>query len=208
MAHFTDAHNNHEHSLIEHLQRPPATLILIASNLSDKNAFFALRSAGCLNSSSGSSSFDLSSRMATSESKADASLRDHVSKHAKRIIGSLPRINNRTRRLTEPLDPQQHPNFVYQLPNPTIATFDPLKLRSRELKPEHFYGIHSSLVVFAPSIYWNGQFQVCCPCCKKPAQAQGWNNDVRRICGLMGTMYLVGTRYRCVDCPGKHQHQM
>lgn len=135
--------------------------------------------------------------------KEDAALRDFIISFCKEIISSLPTINRRTRKLDKQLDPQQHPNFIYQLPNPTIATFDPLKLRCQELKPEQFYGIHSSVVIFAPSVYWNGQFQVCCPCCKRPAQLHGWNNDIRRICGLLGTFYLIGARYRCINCPGK-----
>jgi hypothetical protein len=141
--------------------------------------------------------------MAASEQREDASFREYVIQHCKGIISSLPPINKKTRNLQQQLDPKQHPNFIYQLPNPTIATFDPLKLKSRELKPEHFYGIHSQLVIFAPSHYWNGQFQVLCPCCKRPARLHGWTDDVRRVCGLIGTIYLVGARYKCEGCPGE-----
>lgn len=161
--------------------------------------------------SSGSSFSEQLSCMADSNAKEDAALRNHVAGIAKKVISSLPTINKKTRKLYQQLDPQQHPNFIYPLPNPTIAAFDPLKLRCQELKPEKFYAIHSSLVVFAPSVYWNGQFQVCCPCCKRPAQMHCWSDDVRRVCGLLGTYYLIGARYRCVGCPGKsallHDHQ-
>lgn len=142
--------------------------------------------------------------MAANEQKADAAFREHIVQRCKEIIRSLPSINRQTRKLNQLLDPKQHPNFIYQLPNPTIATFDPLRLKCRELKPEHFYGIHSLLVIFAPSHYWNGQFQVLCPCCKRPARLHGWTADVRRICGLLGTFYLVGARYKCEGCPGEH----
>eukprot|EP00878_Enallax_costatus_P021016 GHUV01022233.1.p1 GENE.GHUV01022233.1~~GHUV01022233.1.p1 ORF type:complete len:158 (-),score=35.12 GHUV01022233.1:100-573(-) len=141
--------------------------------------------------------------MAARKQEGDASFRKYVTQLSKDIINSLPPICKRTRLYKQQLDPKQHPNFIYQLPNPTIATFDPLTLKSQELKPEHFYGIHSQLVIFAPSHYWNGQFQVLCPCCKRPARLHGWNDDVRRVCGLLGTFYLIGARYKCEGCPGE-----
>jgi len=44
---------------------------------------------------------------------------------------------------------------------------------------------------------------VKCPLCSKKAGAHGWGNGLRRICGLYGTYYLIGTRHICRDCEGE-----
>jgi hypothetical protein len=116
---------------------------------------------------------------------------------------SLPKLNNRTSKLTKDLDPKQHPNFIYPLPNPTTAAFDPLKKGINNLKTAQFYLLNSCVVLWAPQIYFNHcNVKVCCPLCKKPAGPHGWSG-IRRICGLYGTYYLCGSRFICRDCDGK-----
>jgi hypothetical protein len=59
------------------------------------------------------------------------------------------------------------------------------------------------VVLWAPQIYFNHcNIKVCCPLCQKPASPHGWSDSIRRICGLYGTYYLCGSRFKCTDCAG------
>ena len=124
-------------------------------------------------------------------------LQRHVQQRANGVIKSLPKRNNKTRALGT-LDQHQHPNFLYFLPNPTIHTSGGVA----QLDPLTFQGLGSFLVVFAPDIYWDKLVTVCCPLCKKQASPHGWCPQLRRVCGLQHTYFVIGRRYRCDGCTG------
>lgn len=130
----------------------------------------------------------------------------YVTAFAQSTRSSLPSLNNRTGKLSTALDKARHPNFIYPLPNPTTAAFDPLKKGLNRIQPESFYGLNSQLVIWAPRIYFNhldDAAAVKCPLCSKNAGAHGWGNGLRRICGLYGTYYLIGTRHIWRNCEGE-----
>jgi hypothetical protein len=132
---------------------------------------------------------------------------EHVSDFAQRIRDSLPGLTNRGK-LKEPLNADRHGSFIYSLPNPTTAAwpFDPLKRGLNNLNPQPFYGLNSRLIIWAPKIYFNHLGEaaaVRCPLCDRIAHVLGWGKHLRRVCGLEGTFYLIGTRYACKDCPGE-----
>lgn len=134
----------------------------------------------------------------------------HVSDFAQRIRDSLPRLTNKGT-LKDPLDADRHGSFIYSLPNPTTAAwpFDPLKGSRRglnNLNPQAFYGLNTRLIIWAPKLYFNHLGEaaaVRCPLCDRIAHVLGWGRHLRRVCGLEGTFYLIGTRYICKNCPGE-----
>lgn len=114
----------------------------------------------------------------------------------KRIIGSLPKRNNRSGHFKSALNPQEHPNFIYPLPNPTIHSSNAVG----KLDPLQFQAMGAQLVVLAPDIYWDKLVTVRCPLCKEPANPHGWCPQLRRVCGLHHTYFVLGRRYSCRDC--------
>jgi hypothetical protein len=88
--------------------------------------------------------------------------------------GSLPKLHNRTGKLKKRFDSKQHPNFIYQLPNPTTAAFDPSRKGLNSLKPASFYLLNSCVVLWAPRIYFNHcNIKGRCHLCQKPASPHG-----------------------------------
>jgi hypothetical protein len=81
------------------------------------------------------------------------------------------------------------------------------------LNPQPFYGVNTRLIRSAPRIYFNylGEAAAvrCLLCNRTPhvfgwgKHLFGWGKHLRRVCGLRGTFYLIGTRYACKDCPGE-----
>jgi hypothetical protein len=128
--------------------------------------------------------------------KAEKSVKDFTEK----LIKKLPKINNKTRNRA-PLDKLQNPDFIYQLPNPTIqhgnAAPDITKLDANA-----FLLLGSQVVLFGPDIFWGKLVQIRCPLCKEPAAPHGWCKEVRRVCGLHCTYFVAGRRYKCVGCRG------
>lgn len=128
---------------------------------------------------------------------ASQTVQKYAQDYAFAKIKTLPKRNNRTGKLGD-LDRNQHPDFIYPLPNPTIHGLGAVS----RLDPTKFQGLGSYVVVFAPDIYWDRHVTVCCPLCNQPAKPHGWCNNVRRVVGIQHTYYVVGRRYRCQDCAG------
>lgn len=125
-----------------------------------------------------------------------------VRKFAEIKIKSLPKLNNRTSSRPA-INQQQHPDFIYPLPNPTLVHDKPLGIKS--LDPECFELLGSKLVLFGPDIYWFGLVLVRCPLCNEPAAPHGWCKQIRRVFALHNTYFLAGRRFKCVDCKGGWQ---
>lgn len=123
-----------------------------------------------------------------------------ISKFAEDTIKSLPGLNNRTSK-RKPLSPEQHPDFVYRCPNPTLV-FSDAAVDISKLDPEAFALIGSMLILFGPDIYWPGLVRVSCPLCGEAASPHGWCKTLRRIKSLRTTYFLAGRRYKCKDCKG------
>ena len=135
-------------------------------------------------------------------------LQRRVQAYAQGVIERFPKRNNKTGRLKDKLDPNQHPNFLYPMPNPTIHASGGVA----QLDPLDFQGLGSFLVVFAPDMYWDQLVTVRCPLCEQKASPHGWCPQLRRVCGLQHTYFVIGRRYRCDGCTGErgmqhHHHQ-
>ena len=126
-----------------------------------------------------------------------------IAELAQKLINSLPKINNKTRK-RKAFDTDQrllHSDFIYPCPNPTIVHGDAVGDVSK-LDPEAFELMGSKLILFGPDIYWGGLVQIKCPLCNESAAPHGWCKTVRRVKGLHQTFLLVGRRYKCVGCRG------
>lgn len=128
-------------------------------------------------------------------------LQNLVTSYAEKIKKQLPKRNNRTGLLKSPLNQEQHPNFIYSLPNPTIHGSKGGSVAN--LDPAVFQGLGAFLVVFAPDIFWAKLVGVKCPLCKGEAKPHGWCPQLRRVCGLDHTYFVLGRRYKCRGCPGE-----
>jgi hypothetical protein len=107
--------------------------------------------------------------------------------------------------LKKALDKQKHKNFIYPLPNPTTVAFTPLRKGLNSLDPVKYYGLHSCLVHWDPQVHFNHcSIDIRCPLCGRKAHRKQRTDSIRRICGLQGTLYLVGHRYECRQCPGEY----
>jgi len=126
-----------------------------------------------------------------------------IKEFAENLIKSLPKRNNKTgkRKAFDPDQRQQHPDFIYPCPNPTIA-YDDAGVDIRQLDPEAFDLVGSKLILFGPDIFWGGLVEVRCPLCNEAAAPHGWCPTLRRVKALHHTYFLVGRRYKCVDCAG------
>jgi hypothetical protein len=126
-----------------------------------------------------------------------------IQKFAEDIISSLPKVNNKTskRKAFTPEQVLQHPDFVYPCPNPTIVHSD-TAVDISKLDPEAFDLIGSKIILFGPDIFWHGLVRITCPLCGENAAPHGWCKTLRRVKGLSHTFFLVGRRYKCVDCKG------
>lgn len=129
-----------------------------------------------------------------------------IKQFAEDKIRSLPKLNNRTskRQPFSQLQVQQHPDFVYPCPNPTLVYKD-AAIDISKLDPEAFDLIGSKLILFGPDIFWSGLVLVCCPLCGEAAAPHGWCKTLRRVKGLHTTYFLAGRRYKCVGCTGECQ---
>lgn len=126
-----------------------------------------------------------------------------IQKFAEDIISSLPKVNNKTskRKAFTPEQVLHHPDFVYPCPNPTIVHSD-TAVDISKLDPEAFDLIGSKIILFGPDIFWHGLVRITCPLCGENAAPHGWCKTLRRVKGLSHTFFLVGRRYKCVDCKG------
>lgn len=140
--------------------------------------------------------------MGSKKRKELTKLEKYIKDYIDRLLKLLPKLNNRTGKRPV-LNKEQHPDFIYPVPNPTIVYGDSSSIDIRKLDPEAFDLIGSKIILFGPDIYWNGLVQVCCPLCKQPAASHGWCKTLRRVKTLHHTYYLVGRRYKCVNCPSK-----
>jgi hypothetical protein len=120
----------------------------------------------------------------------------------KRLRAKVPRANNRTGLRTDPWPTDELPHFVAPLPNPTLA-FDAKTGTLTDLDPQQFQTLNSSVVLFAPHLFWPGLVEVRCPLCRSKATAHGWSTSIRKITGLFGVWYLNGARYKCIGCSGE-----
>jgi hypothetical protein len=118
----------------------------------------------------------------------------------KEAIQTLPSVNTRTRTLVwTPQAKTDWPSILKCAPNPTIAWNRPQSLGT--LQPEPFY--KSTVVFWAPHIFFNLAVQVLCPLCGREATTKGWQQHLRRVLGLSATYYVYGYRYQCCGCPSK-----
>jgi len=100
---------------------------------------------------------------------ASQTVQKYAQDYAFAKIKTLPKRNNRTGKLGD-LDRNQHPDFIYPLPNPTIHGLGAVS----RLDPTKFQGLGSYVVVFAPDIYWDRHVTVCCLPTVQPTCQTSW----------------------------------
>lgn len=120
-----------------------------------------------------------------------------------KTLPGLHKSVNKAGTLVHQLDVGLWPDFIKAPANPT---FDP-ELCSTTLSPTPFRAASMRVVFWAPHIFWNRHLlnnKPACPVCKcsKGVACHGWAPQLRRLCGLGVSWFILGYRYQCKECPG------
>lgn len=108
------------------------------------------------------------------------------------------------------------PTFIKHGPNPTLqwqectTAVNDGSRRVQLVNPEYFKLMNCEVIFWAPHIFFDVPKPNCPVCCtNKHVECKGWQRDyARRVATPTHTMWVVGFRYRCVECPGESHDRM